>query len=94
MGVHHDSGRSMPDHLVATPEKQRHIFITATRQIALRNVGMNTLWISLDDKSWHDVACGTSWDDRLNEEGFWYMTQTGRTAFVVIGIQLNRPSRG
>jgi len=92
VGVHHDSGRSMPDYVTASSEKKRYQFVTSTRQISLRNTGVNTLWLSFDGKAWHDVACGTSWDDRINEEGFWYMTQTGTTTFVIIGIQLNRPS--
>jgi len=82
----------MPGHETASPAKKYHRFVTSTRQISVRNTGVNTLFLSFDDKTWHDVACGTSWDDRLNDEGFWYMTQTGTTTFVVIGIQLNRPS--
>lgn len=81
----------MPGFSWSTSEKKFQPFEVNTRQISVRNTGPNTLWVSFDEKTWHDVASGTSWDDRLIEDGFWHMTQTGRTSFVVIGIQLDRP---
>jgi len=81
----------MPGFAWSTPKKEFHRFEVSTRQVAVRNTGVNTLWVSFDEKEWHDVACGTSWDDRLVKDGFWHMTQTGKTSFVVIGIQLDRP---
>lgn len=89
MGVHHDSGRPMPDEVYADTTLRYLKFSTSTRQISIRNTGVNTLWISFNKENWHDVACGTSWDDRVNAPGFWYCTQTGRASFVVIGLQLN-----
>lgn len=89
MGNHHDSGRPMPGEVLVDSKIRYHKFETATRQISLRNTGVNTLWISFDKVKWHDIACGTSWDDRVNAAGFWCCTQAGQTAFVVIGIQLN-----
>jgi hypothetical protein len=90
MGADHaDAGQPMPADLVARPCVGYHRFATATRQISLRNTGVNTLWVSFDKKKWHDVACGTSWDDRVSAKGFWYCTQVGVTSFVVMGIALN-----
>jgi hypothetical protein len=85
---HADAGRPMPADLVASPKVRYHRFPAATRQISLRNTGISTLWLSFDRKHWVDVACGTSLDDRVNVTGFWYCTQTGRTSFVVVGLQL------
>ena len=79
----------MPDERVASPHIRYLKFDTATRQISLRNIGVNTLWISFNKRKWLDVACGTSWDDRVTVTGFWYQTQTGMTSFVVVGLQLN-----
>ena len=92
MAAHADAGKPMPAFLEAGTTKKRHTFVTATRQVAVRNTGVNTLWLSFDDSTtWHDVACGTSWDDRVKDDGFLYMTQTGWTTFVVIALQLERP---
>lgn len=84
-----DAGDPMPADLIADAEVKDHIFPAATRQVSLRNTGTNTLWISLDDgETWHDVACGTSWDDRVNIHKMWYCTQVGTTEFAVLGIAL------
>ena len=88
MSGQHDSGGPMPDERVAAPKIRYLKFDSATRQVSIRNVGVNTLWMSFDKKKWHDVACGTSWDDRAVVKGFWYCTQTGETSFVVIGLRL------
>lgn len=80
----------MPAELVAGSKARYHSFATATRQISLRNTGVNTLWVSFDNEHWFDVACGTSWDDRVNVPGFWYCTQVGRTSLVVNGLALNQ----
>jgi len=74
--------------LCARAEVQQHVFPAQTRQVSLRNTGTNTLWCSLDGKNFFDVACGTSWDDRISTTGFWYCTQLGETTFVVIGLAL------
>lgn len=79
----------MPGELVARPAIKYYKFKTPTRQLSLRNTGVNTLWVSFDRKHWYDVACGTSWDDRVNAKGFWYCTQVGVTAFVTNGLALN-----
>lgn len=78
----------MSEILVARSVVERHVFPGVTRQVSLRNTGTNTLWISLDEKKWIDVACGTSWDDRVCLRELWYCTQVGRTCFVVIGLAL------
>lgn len=79
----------MPAELDARSAVRYHEFATATRQISLRNTGVNTLWLSFDHVSWFDVACGTSWDDRVSAKGFWYCTQVGVTSFVVNALALN-----
>ena len=79
----------MPAELAARPALRYHRFKTATRQISLRNTGVNTLWMSFDREIWFDVACGTSWDDRVSVVGFWYCTQVGVTSVVVNAIALN-----
>lgn len=79
----------MPAELVARSAVRYHRFKTATRQISLRNTGVNTLWLSFDRTSWFDVACGTSWDDRVTAQGLWFCTQLGRTTFVVCAVALN-----
>ncbi len=78
----------MSDVLVAGPEVTRYEFPAITRQVSLRNTGTNTLWLSLDNRKWFDVACGTSWDDRVSVREFWYCTQVGKTRFAVIGLAL------
>jgi hypothetical protein len=80
----------MPAELVASARLRYHRLATSARQISLRNTGINTLWLSFDKTHWFDVACGTSWDDRVNVPGFWYRTQLGVTAFVVNALALNR----
>lgn len=79
----------MPAELIARPAVRYHKLATATRQISLRNTGVNTLWMSFDRTNWFDVACGTSWDDRVNVNGFWFCTQVGVTSFVVNALALN-----
>ena len=74
--------------LVATSKEQIHRFKTRTRQVSIRNVGNNTLWLSFNGVEWFDIACGTAWDDRVNVDGFYYCTQTGETGFVGVGIQV------
>lgn len=81
----------MPAELVASPKLRYHKLVTASRQLSLRNTGVNTLWLSFDKQCWFDVACGTSWDDRVNAPGFWYVTQVGVTSLVVNGLALNQP---
>lgn len=83
-----DAGDPMSETLVACALVARHAFPSVTRQVSLRNTGTNTLWLSLDKKKWFDVACGTSWDDRVSLRELWYCTQVGRTCFVVIGLAL------
>jgi len=83
-----DAGDPQTGDLVARAQVATHSFPT-TRQVALRNTGTNTLWISLDEgKTWFDVACGTSWDDRVSVQKFLYCTQVGRTRFAVVGLGL------
>jgi hypothetical protein len=88
-----DAGEPMSDTLVARSKIERYAFGGLTRQVSLRNTGTNTLWISLDKKKWFDVACGTSWDDRVSIRELWYCTQVGRTCFVVIGLALTSLSK-
>lgn len=83
-----DAGDPMSAVLFARSEIECHEFPAATRQVSLRNTGTNTLWVSLDGRSFFDVAAGTSWDDRVNIRKLWYCTQTGRTQFVMIGVAL------
>ena len=84
-----DAGEPMQAVLIASAKPQQHAFPVLTRQVSLRNTGTNTLWLSLDEgQSWFDVACGTSWDDRVSMRELWYCTQLGKTRFVVIGLSL------
>jgi len=83
-----DAGIGFPDAIVSLSKIQFCELPEPTREIALRNVGTNTLWVSLDKKRWHDVACGTSWDARVVARGFWHCTQVGRTFAVIIAIAL------
>jgi hypothetical protein len=83
-----DAGEPMPDVVVSTSQVQRCALPAVTRQVSLRNTGTNTLWISFDRKKWFDVACGTSWDDRVSIRELWHCTQTGRTRFAMIGVAL------
>jgi hypothetical protein len=84
-----DAGEPMPVVLLASAAIKRHEFPAITRQVSLRNTGTNTLWLSLDEgESWFDVACGTSWDDRVSLRTMMYCTQLGRTRFVMIGLSL------
>jgi hypothetical protein len=83
-----DAGEPMSAVLIASAKVKRHEFPALTRQVSLRNTATNTLWISLDQRNWIDVACGTSWDERVTIREMWYCTQVGRTRFVVIGLAL------
>jgi hypothetical protein len=84
-----DAGEPLSAVLIASAKVRHHEFPALTRQVSLRNTGTNTLWLSLDDgQSWFDVACGTSWDDRVSLRDLWYCTQLGKTRFVVIGLAL------
>ena len=84
-----DAGKPLPAVLVPQAGVQCHRFPGLTRQVSIRNTGTNTLWFSLDDrKTWIDVACGTSWDDRVSIRDLWYCTQVGKTRLVVVGIAL------
>ncbi len=83
-----DAGEPMSGNPIARSEVQCFQFPTATRQVSLRNTGTNTLWFSLDKKIWIDVACGTSWDDRVSIEQLWHCTQIGQTRFTVVGLAL------
>jgi hypothetical protein len=86
-----DAGEPMSAVLVANRTVRKHVFSTATRQVSLRNTGTNTLWLSLDKNAWFDVACGTSWDDRVSIRELWYCTQLGKTRVVLIGVALLEP---
>lgn len=79
----------MPAELVASARRRYHRLVTSSRQVSLRNTGVNTLWFTFDLVNWFDVAAGTSWDDRVTVQGFWYCTQLGETSFVVNGLALN-----
>ena len=84
-----DAGEPMSAVLIASAEIKRHEFPALTRQVSLRNTGTNTLWLSLDEgQRWFDVACGTSWDDRVSLREMRYCTQLGSTRFVMIGLAL------
>ena len=84
-----DAGEPMSAVLLANAKPNQHEFPALTRQISLRNTGTNTLWLSLDKgQTWFDVACGTSWDDRVSLRELWFCTQVGSTRFVVIGLAL------
>jgi hypothetical protein len=83
-----DAGEPMTADLFADAEVRCHKFGAATRQVSIRNTGTNTLWFMLEDGTWIDLACGTSWDDRVNIKEFHYCTQIGRTRFVVVGLAL------
>lgn len=87
-GIHSDSGKPMPDEIRATDEIRYVRFATSTREVALRNTGVNSLWISLDRKKWFDVPSGTSWDGRVIVPGFWFCTQTDETWFALYALQL------
>lgn len=91
---HADTGRPMPAELAADAQVRFHRLATASRQISLRNTGVNTLWVSFDRSRWFDVACGTSWDDRVNVLGFWFRTQIGTTTAVVNALGLNYVAEG
>jgi len=79
----------MPAEHTAGPAVRYLKFETATRQISIRNTGTNALWVSFDRSHFFDIASGTSFDDRMVINGFWYCTQTGITFFVANGISLN-----
>ena len=54
------------------------------KEIAIRNTGCNTLWVSMDGIVWFDVACGTSWDARLEADHFFARTKVGETDMVCL----------
>jgi hypothetical protein len=83
-----DTGDPMSATLVAAAKVQHHVFQTATRQVSLRNTGKNTLWVSLDNGKWFDVACGTAWEERVSVEELRYCTQLGKTTVALVGVAL------
>jgi hypothetical protein len=84
-----DSGRPMPAEVEVATTVGYHQFETHTGYVTLQNVGCNTVWLSLDQRSWYHVMSGTSWDLGINVRGFFHCTQTGRTRLAVIGLQRN-----
>lgn len=54
--------------------------------LSLRNTGINTLWISFDDKTFFDIASGTSYDEDVDIQSFYAKTQNGHTTFVCNGV--------
>ena len=54
------------------------------KELAVRNTGMNTLWISFDGIVWWDVASGTSFDIRAELEFFYAKTKIGVTSMAGI----------
>ncbi len=64
--------------------KPQKIDCPKTREIAVRNTGCNTLWISLDGKTPFDVASGTSWDIRAEVDHFFIRTKVGTTTMVAV----------
>jgi len=64
-------------------------FTAPTRQVSIRNTGTEAMWFSFDGVHWFDIACGTSWDDRVKVDKMWVRTQTGWTTFVSTGIRFN-----
>jgi hypothetical protein len=54
------------------------------KEVAVRNTGMSTLWISFDQKVYFDVASGTSFDVRAEADHFWVRTKVGTTSVVVL----------
>jgi hypothetical protein len=79
----------MPDEVESTSKLRYYRFDTHTAYVTIQNTGTNTLWLSLDRRTWHHVMSGTSWDLGINVQGFYHCTQTGRTYFAVIGLQRN-----
>lgn len=65
-------------------EPKKIAFGMRVKEITLRNVGCNTLWFSIDKVRWMDVACGTSWDQRLEADFFYIRTKVGTTKVVAI----------
>lgn len=83
-----DAGVPMAAMLHSRAEPQRHVFPAQTRQVSLRNTGTNTLWLSFDQQTWVDVACGTAWDERVLTREVWHCTQVDETLVAVIGLTL------
>jgi len=94
-----DAGAPMTTILHSNAVPQRYVFPAQTRQVSLRNTGTNTLWLSLDQQTWFDVACGTAWDERVLTCGtawdehaltraLWHCTQVGTTITAVVGLTL------
>ncbi len=79
----------MADEVEVTPKIGYHRFSSHTGYVTLQNVGSDTVWLSLDRRSWYHVMSGTSWDLGVNVAGFYHCTQTGKTYLAVIGLQRN-----
>lgn len=75
-------GQPKLDPQLATPEIQKMTFPQHGGHLSIRNVGVNTLWISWDSKNWFDIASGTSFDEDCEVADVFYCTQLGRTSFV------------
>ena len=60
----------------------RRIECHSGKELNIRNVSMNTLWVSLDGVAEFDVASGTSFDARLEFDGVWVRTKFGVTKVV------------
>lgn len=103
-----DAGPPMQRSGRADREVRSMVFESDTRQLSIRNTGVNTLWFTFEDPEklhpvlgddgkpidkrgavWFDIACGTSWDDRVMVRRFWYRTQTGVTHFVATGVRFH-----
>lgn len=91
---HSDSGKAMQARCTASTTIEVLEFDTETRQLSVRNTGVSTLWFTFTDPAtgkavWFDVACGTSWDDRVITKRMWFCTQLGKTSFVATGVRLS-----
>lgn len=71
---------------LALPESVRFPMPGRIGHLSLRNTGINTLWISFDDKNYFDIAAGTSYDEDVDIQGFWAKTLNGWTTFVTNGV--------
>lgn len=56
----------------------------AGKELNLQNIGMSTLWISFDGKTEFHCASGTSFDARMEFQGFWRRTKLGVTKMACL----------
>lgn len=71
---------------MAEPEPDQFSLPGRSSHFGIKNIGVNTLWLSFDGFNYFDVAVGTSYEDNMYYSSFWAKTLNGYTIFVFLAV--------